>query len=318
MPPKKSTLTPWHSDPDFSPKELKKRIEKFAPQTVQYRDERASLYLELEENIGPPKDTRTYGSNVLQYVLTQILYGYHWSGPASKKAREGEAWYKREREKIERQLEEILSHDIVKQAPGIESFVFYQPYEVYCFHDRRRKRCEAIRVKLELLEQLRGSKHWNKRILELEEEIKALDKNVDPSTQRADQFCAQDLLPRAEIKRKGSPGRPEDHLQNFLLGTVAECLYNAGLKRQKVCSLVANIRVFCFPIPKRKTRGISRPKTSEEELQARELAADYVENHAEALLEQWRVLRKKPGYAATTAKKKKRSLLNQDILPNPR
>ncbi|TAN40333.1 MAG: hypothetical protein EPN22_17390 [Nitrospirae bacterium] len=165
----------------------------------------------------------------------------------------------------------------------------------------------AIRGKLVLLEQMRDSKHWKRRIFELEAEIKALDKHVDPSTQRADQFCAADcrrdelldLSSRAEIK--GSPGAPEKQLQNFLLGTVGECLYNADLPRDTVCSWVAKILVFCFPI--------SRPETGEK-------LENYVETHAEALLEQWRVLRAKPGYAAPSAKS--RQLSDKDVLPHPR
>ena len=285
MPRKKSTLIPWYSDPAFSPEALKKRIEKFAPQTAQYREQRQNLYLELEK-IGRPKDTPTYGPNVIQYVLLQIVAGYHLLVKDLKKAREREAKYKRERERIEWQLDKIISHDIVRQAPCIGSFVFYQSHEVYCLHDRPRKRC-TICGELELLEQMRGSKQ-KRRIRKLEAEI------VDP-------------LSRAEIKgglpppSMTSAGAPEKHLQNFLLGTVAACLYNAGKAQNEVCSLVSKILVFCFPI--------CRPETGGK-------LEDYVATHVKALLEQWRVLMAKPGYAAPSAKR--RQLSDKDVLPRPR
>lgn len=240
-------------------------------------------------------------------VLAWILIGWE-SERARRRERRHREWYWRERERIEDLLEEISEHDLVRSGPDIESVLFYEPHQVDCPHGRRTKRCVEIRDKLELLQllgQTPAGKHFRqlkvstpllngleRRVQELQAQLQ--EEGIDPSRHRPEDFCTPilgepiDQRARAEVggaswRPAGWPGAPTRDLQNFLLETAAERLYDAGASRRQACKLLARVLIYCF--------DLRRPRTEKQ-------TEDAEENVPEALERQWRALRaegRRPG-----------------------
>jgi len=160
-------------------------------------------------------------------------------------------WYWREREKLEKQLEEIgKSHLVRSFLPAVE---FYEPDEVDCSHGRRRKRCQEIHGNLVLLRQMQqppGNKYFHKRLRQFRDKLRR--EKIDPEKFSPSDFCAPDFSDRAakipsfEDKPPAPVGRPPNKLVNYLLETVAMCLVDEGFSIKKGCECVQAILAYCF------------------------------------------------------------------------
>ncbi len=193
----------------------------------------------------------------------------HLSKRERQRVRRERDWYECERGKIERQLEEISDSDLVRVGPDIESVIFFAPHEVDCPHDRRRKRCVAIRDKLETLKLLRGLKEanaepWRRLTRRLRISQAGMDRlvreivelRVSPATADPGDFCSEisfhpaDPRERAELGggtgRDRPSGRPLDDLRGYLFETIGERLHQQGCTYRDACQLVAKVLKYSF------------------------------------------------------------------------
>jgi len=247
-----------------SSKQLIQQIESFAPR--EYRKERENFYRQLRE------DSKSVYKFILQaIVVAQSLYRSELTkkrAKEKKQKKEQETLYWQERDKLEEELQNIASNDLVRRLSW--DVDFYELNEVDCPHERRRKRCEEIHGKLITLGGLQniisplekllrpGEEQTNKfykgllkHSQELTEEL--INQSVDPAKHEPGRFCSPDFSDRSAKMPSTKPskskgGRPPKDLQNYLLETVVGCITNAGMSYKEGCGFVGEILICCFDI----------------------------------------------------------------------
>lgn len=239
---------------------LVERIERAAPQGPGDREAREQLYRELQA-ICPPPDQAALDGDTLTFSL-----GCIWAAQQAKHEREPKAkhddWYWQRRCRLEALLEEIASDDLVRDL-DLAAVRFYEPNRVDCPHDRRRKRCIAIREQLDRLATTQACIAQLARFPDaavnplfhgLRAQVSTLRKalkaeGIDPATAQPDDFCSIDVreplggLSQRPPKR---PGAPTNDPHNLLLDTIGLYLCDAGCSATHACDLVNRVLALYF------------------------------------------------------------------------
>ena len=232
-----------------------RRIERKAPRSR--AEERQALYAELAR----------FGLEAQQYLLAAVwLSGEVRSDPSLDRTQRGELnSYLRSVIRVRERLAELAAHEVVAAGIDPEAVIFIPPSRLNCEHGRRVKECVALREKLDHLRALtvlaagcgngppsKLLKDVCRRLTALPDEIVALDKSVDPSIARPEDFCLS--LPEFEgdpiedlSYKRGFSGRPNDAVRDNLLRTVGDYLYRkVGKTRTEASEVVQRILTSVF------------------------------------------------------------------------
>jgi hypothetical protein len=184
------------------------------------------------------------------WVMYQLEH--HPDVCAAQQTEERDAtWYWQERGRLEQILQEVEEHPLVRSFPRHE-VVLYEPSEVRCPHGLRRKACESVRGKLELLRLLEGSlvtRYLSGCESGLREELRKA--GIDPAVRNPQEFCEPFpadfvTLPPEFLPTAPARGRPRNETRNQQILLVVGALTKAGVTVAEACGLLERmLRAYC-------------------------------------------------------------------------